>query len=119
MRMCSSTATPSACRMDVYMRIAPPLRKLCTVLRIPYIHYSSYFQSLMHTAEPARKKAYHEDLRWRIVYQRIARNLTFVDIARNLSISTSTAQRIFDLFQRTGGVVKTSHATQCAAVDGT
>ena len=31
-------------------------------------------------------------------------NFSFVKIARNLSISTATAQRIFALFERTGGV---------------
>ena len=58
------------------------------------------------TAEPSRKKAYDVDLRWRIVYQRIAKNLTFERIARNLNISTATAHRIYALFQSTGDVEK-------------
>ena len=47
------------------------------------------------TAEPSRKKAYDVNLRWRIVYQRIAKNLTFERIARNLNISTATAHHIY------------------------
>ena len=56
------------------------------------------------SAEPSRKKAYSPDVRWRIVYQRIAMNLQFYKIARNLNIATSTAHRTYDLFEKTGGV---------------
>ncbi len=57
----------------------------------------------MFTAEPARKKAYSSDLRWRIVYQRIARNLTFEKIAKNL---------IYTQFHRTGGIEVTQQASE-------
>ena len=56
------------------------------------------------SAEPYRKKAYSVDLRWRVVYQRIAINLPFNDIARNLNIATSTAYRTYMLFEITGQV---------------
>ena len=56
------------------------------------------------SAEPSRKKSYSTDLRWRIVYQRIAMNLPFYKIARNLNIAASTANRIYHLFEQTGGV---------------
>ena len=56
------------------------------------------------SAEPYKKKAYSVDLRWRVVYQRIAINLPFNDIARNLNIATSTAYRTYMLFERTGQV---------------
>ena len=56
------------------------------------------------SAEPSRKKSYSADLRWRIVYQRIAMNLPFYKIARNLNIAASTANRIYQLFEQTGGV---------------
>ena len=46
------------------------------------------------SAEPGRKTAYSNDLRWRIVYQRIAMNLPFVKIAQNLNIAVSTVHRI-------------------------
>ena len=56
------------------------------------------------SAEPARKKAYSVDLRWRIVYQRIGMALPFYKIAKNLSIATSTAHRIYTKFETTGDV---------------
>ena len=56
------------------------------------------------SAEPGRKTAYSNDLRWRIVYQRIAMNLPFVKIARNLNIAVSTVHRIYRLFEESGTV---------------
>ena len=56
------------------------------------------------SAEPCRKKAYSVDLRWRIVYQRIAINLPFTDIAKNLNVAVSTAYRTYRIFERTGKV---------------
>ena len=56
------------------------------------------------SAEPNRKTPYSADLRWRIVWQRLAKGLTFQSIAQNLSISTATASNIFKLFQATGEV---------------
>lgn len=59
---------------------------------------------LARSAEPYRKKAYSVDLRWRVVYQRIAINLPFDDFAKNLNIAASTAHRTYMLFERTGEV---------------
>ena len=56
------------------------------------------------SAEPGRKRAYNRDLRWRIVYQRIAMNLKFVEIATNLNVAISTAHRTYQLFELTGDV---------------
>ena len=71
------------------------------------------------SAEPGRKKSYFADLRWRIVYQRIAMNLPFYKIARNLNIAASTANRIYQLFEQTGGVdpVQTLERHEIRAVD--
>ena len=52
------------------------------------------------SAEPGRKRAYDRDLRWRIVYQRIAMKLKFVEIATNLNIAISTAHRTYKLFEQ-------------------
>ena len=49
------------------------------------------------SAEPCRK-AYSVDLRCRIVYQRIAINLPFTDIAKNLNVAFSTAYRTYRIF---------------------
>ena len=54
------------------------------------------------SAEPARKKAYSIDLRWRIIYQRLGMELPFYKIAKNLNIATSTAHRIFKIFETDG-----------------
>ena len=56
------------------------------------------------SAEPGRRKAYANDLRWQIVYQRIGMDLPFERIARNLNVSISTAYRINTRFKRTGSV---------------
>ena len=59
------------------------------------------------SAEPGRKRAYGNDLRWRIIYQRIGMNLSFARIGRNLNIAPSTAHRICKQFNGSGSV--TSH----------
>ena len=56
------------------------------------------------SAEPGRKSAYSADLRWRVVWQRIAMELSFRRIALNLNISCSTAQTTLKLFEQTGEV---------------
>lgn len=64
------------------------------------------------SAEPGRKKAYSADLRWRIVYQRIGMNLTFPEIAKNLSIAASTAQRVYKQFEDSGDVESVSRSSR-------
>ena len=56
------------------------------------------------SVEPARKKAYSVDVRWRVVHQRIGMALPFFKIAKNLSIAASTAHRIFQKFASSGDV---------------
>lgn len=60
------------------------------------------------SAEPSRRQPYSNDLRWRIVYQRLGMNLTFSKIAANLNIAQSTACRIFSRFKITGSVSATA-----------
>ena len=50
------------------------------------------------SAEPGRKTAYSNDLRWRIVYQRIAK------IAHNLNVAVNTVHRIYRFFEESGTV---------------
>ena len=74
------------------------------------------------SAEPCRRKAYSVDLRWRVVYQRIAISLPFKDIAKNLNIATSTAYRTYMLFKRTGKVDpldRSSGREECESLTGT
>ena len=64
---------------------------------------------LLMSAEPYRKKAYTSDIRWRIVYQRMATGLCFTDIAKNLNIATSTACRTYHQFECTGEIQAIRH----------
>ena len=54
------------------------------------------------SAEPGHKSAYLPDLRWRVVWQCIAMELSFRKIALNFNISCSTVQTTFKLFEQTG-----------------
>ena len=53
-----------------------------------------------------RTNAYHMDLRWRMVCQRMALNKSFAEIASNLCIDQATVKRIVDSFENTGDVRK-------------
>ena len=71
------------------------------------------------SAEPGRKKAYSSDLRWCIVYQRLAMNLPFEKIAHNLNVAVSTAHRTYRLFEESGSVDPLSLGTRldCRSLD--
>ena len=56
------------------------------------------------SAESGRTAPYGNDLRWRVVWQRIALDLPFRNIAKNLCIAVGTAHNIFERFQATGEV---------------
>ena len=65
------------------------------------------------SAEPGRKRAYDRDSRWRIVYQRIAMNRSFVEIAaslniaaRDVAVSEAPTNKRYVTAQRTMGVHK-------------
>ena len=45
----------------------------------------------MTSLEPLRGKAYHEDLKWRMVYQLEMLGLSYQQIASNLNVHTSTS----------------------------
>ena len=63
------------------------------------------------TCEPTRSSAYPDDLRWRMVYQHEALDLTYEAIAANLNVDSSTVSRTVQLFRRTGHVSKKSYDT--------
>ena len=58
----------------------------------------------MASMEPHRTRAYGEDLKWRMVYQRLMLGLTYQQIAKNVSVDTSTVWRAVDKFQAEGTV---------------
>ena len=57
------------------------------------------------SCEPTRSSAYSEDLRWRIVYQK-GTELSYTEVAKNLSVDLSTVKRVVKLFNNTGNVTK-------------
>ena len=78
------------------------------VIRVPcdlkFRGKSRAFSAEIPSAEPSRRKAYANDLRWRMVYQRIGMHLPIERIAENLNVSASTVCRVMERFNRSGGV---------------
>ena len=64
------------------------------------------------TAEPGRKAPYSEDLRWRMVYQKIAMNLKVCEIAKNLNVHITTVYRVISRFLQTGSVAASKRYTK-------
>ena len=64
------------------------------------------------SCESKRSSVYHKDLRWRMVWQRIALNKTFTEIAANLCVDQATVKRVIDLFENTGDVRKRPYPKQ-------
>ena len=58
------------------------------------------------SCEPWRTSAYSEDMRWRMVWQRLVLGYTYQQIGANLGVDTSTTQRTVSLFELTGSVQK-------------
>ena len=58
------------------------------------------------SCEPSRTKAYGADIRWRMIYQRMALELPLKTISQNLSVDVSTVRRTLVLFKNTGSVNK-------------
>ena len=56
------------------------------------------------SAEPSRTTAYSDDIRWRVIWQKLVRELSFVQIAQNLNIAVGTAYNIWSRFVHTGEV---------------
>lgn len=62
-----------------------------------------------YSCEPGRRKAYTEEFRWRMVWQKEVMRLSLTDIAKNLNVSRSTVWRINNLFYCTGTITKRSY----------
>jgi len=56
--------------------------------------------------ERTRTNAYSEDLRWRIIYQRLALDYSLQRVADNLGVGVATVHRIETAFAETGSVGK-------------
>ena len=66
------------------------------------------------SCEHYRTKAYDDDVRWRIVWQREALGLCQREVARNLCVDRSTVSRIVCLFHATGTVSKKKYPSENA-----
>ena len=69
----------------------------------------------MTSCEPKRTRAYSEDLRWRMVWQREALQYSYEDIGSNLGVDMSTVIRTVSLFRTTGTVSKKEYPKDRAA----
>ena len=60
----------------------------------------------MSSCEVNRCSSYSDDLRWRMVWQRLSLQRTYQQIGVNLNVDPSTVQRTVELFEQTGSVSK-------------
>ena len=70
------------------------------------------------SCEPRRTKAYSEDLRWRIVWQRESLRKSCKEVATNLGVDPVTVSTIVTRFRETGHVQKKSHTSRRAFPSG-
>ena len=68
-----------------------------------HVHELCVASVIMASMEPHRR-AYSDDLKWRVVYQHLIMGLTYQQIAKNLSVDTSTVWRAVEKFQAEGTV---------------
>ena len=63
------------------------------------------------SSERSRTLPYSNDIRWRMVWQRLSKNLTFSEIAERLNVSLSTVHRVYTRFTETTTVEPLSRKT--------
>ena len=71
----------------------------CALLHAYQISCSSDDLEMAHSCQPGRTKAYNEDLRWRMVWQREVLGLKLKKVTNNLCVDLSTVHRITKLGQ--------------------
>jgi len=84
----------------------------------PIIIFESTSALRMASCEPRRTSPYSDDLRWRMVWQRLARGLTLEQVSSNLNVDISTIWRVVKCFEETGTVSKKNHPTEGSAWPG-
>ena len=88
---------------DAAMHLVPKLIQNC-MPRPLYVPKTK--MAVQKSCEPRRCSTYSDDLRWRMVYQCEALNLTYDTVAANLNVGPSTMCRTIQLSSRTGHVTK-------------
>ena len=61
-------------------------------------------KAMAYSAEPGRKAAYSEDLRWRVIWKKLCSEKSYREIAQNLDISLGTVHNVWETFVATGDV---------------
>ena len=75
------------------------------------LHMRSQFEFMAgYSCEPGRRRAYHEDLRWRMVWQHAVQGFSLQTVAFNLSVDPSTVHRITKQFELSGQVHKKKYS---------
>ena len=77
-------------------------KRATSYLNIGY--HEGYQLAMSLSANCVRTAPYSEDIRWRIVWQRLSKGLLFVEIAERLNVSISTVCRVYKLFKETNAV---------------
>jgi len=72
----------------------------------PIIVFKSTSALNMASCEPRRTSPYSNDLRWRMVWQRLARGLTLEQVSSNLNVDISTIWEVVKHFEEMGTVSK-------------
>lgn len=72
----------------------------------PIIVFKSTSALSMASCEPCRTSPYSDDLRWRMVWQRLAQGPTLEQVSSNLIVDISTIWRVVKHFEEMGTVSK-------------
>lgn len=72
----------------------------------PIIVFKSTSSLSMSPCEPRRTSPYSDDLRWRMVWQRLTRGRTLEQVSSNLIVDISTIWRVVKHFEEIGTVSK-------------
>ena len=108
--MCADYVIPHVQHIPLPFKFSVPVRAVTELygLRLP-VHREGGKFKMSRSAGPGRKRSYSVDIRWRVVYQRIGLDPHFSAIAKRLNLATSTAHRIYQQFDRAGGVESMHH----------
>jgi len=63
--------------------------------------------------QPAWIEVYDEDLRWHLVYQYYALELTYCKISSNLNVDPSTVQKVVLCYEQSGTVTSPFSGRKC------
>ena len=83
-----------------------------TPLHTRYVATSGKNASVIASSEPLQTRAYHKDLKWRMVYQREMLRLPYQQIAVNLGVDSSIVWRAVKRLEDEGTVASKKNVTE-------